>query len=277
MCKQITLLLLTVLLLSACSNKNYSVKTKSNATFDSTWYTGSAEIASYELKQSRYGEQRDGKAILISVTEDFNPKLQVKSDGLAGETIKVFKTNFIKRFTTGLYDYSTMTSTFVPVNTDSLQYPIKITCSSQDWCGQTWMQLNTAKNDFECVLNSYFEAESYRNFLTEKQFTIDQVFAQIKVNPSTLPQGKFQLYLPCLYYRFKHQSFQFVDAEGLLEAIDETRFSYQITSEKHFYSFTFSNAQPHVIYSFKSVDLTNPNQAASTTEAKLIHQEFLPY
>ena len=39
--------------------------------FKAHWFDGYAEISSYSIDQSRYGEIREGNAVLIYVTEDF--------------------------------------------------------------------------------------------------------------------------------------------------------------------------------------------------------------
>ncbi len=41
-------------------------------TFKQTWYAGKAELSTYNLQQARYGEIRNGEAVLIFVTEDFS-------------------------------------------------------------------------------------------------------------------------------------------------------------------------------------------------------------
>ena len=51
--------------------------------FASYWYQGKAEINVFDLQQSRYGEVRAGKAVLIFVTEDFSKSKQVKLDAPA--------------------------------------------------------------------------------------------------------------------------------------------------------------------------------------------------
>ncbi|MEK6765191.1 MAG: hypothetical protein AABY49_03040 [Planctomycetota bacterium] len=80
--------------------------------FHSYWYNYGAEITRFELEQSRYGEIHPGHAVLIFVTEPFLPDIQVKSDyeTSRGKSIPVLKLNFIKRFNTGIYDYSMMKS-----------------------------------------------------------------------------------------------------------------------------------------------------------------------
>lgn len=92
--------------------------------FTDYWYSGKAELSSYELKQSRYGEIRTGEVVLVFVTEPFSLKKQVKLDNptKAGkDNVSVLKLNQVRKFKTGIYDYSIMTSTFTPV--DLLEHP----------------------------------------------------------------------------------------------------------------------------------------------------------
>ena len=44
------------------------------------WYRGEAEITTYDLRQARYGELREGTAVLIQVSEPFLAEKQVKSN-----------------------------------------------------------------------------------------------------------------------------------------------------------------------------------------------------
>ncbi|MCA9563537.1 MAG: hypothetical protein KC561_08610, partial [Myxococcales bacterium] len=79
--------------------------------FDTYWYQGLAELNRYSLQQSRYGEIHEGEAVLIFVTEDFDTELQVKWDhGNRDNVVSVLKTNAYRRFYTGLYPYTMMTS-----------------------------------------------------------------------------------------------------------------------------------------------------------------------
>ena len=51
------------------------------------WYGGKAELNSYDLKQSRYGQIRNGEAVMVFVTEDFSKSKQVKLDYPNGATM----------------------------------------------------------------------------------------------------------------------------------------------------------------------------------------------
>jgi hypothetical protein len=105
--------------------------------FKSYWYSGKAEISSYKLDQSRYGEQHDGSAVLVFVTEDFSNDKQVKLDNpeaAVADKISVLKMNFTKNFVTGIYPYSMMLSVFKSVS-GNYTHAMKATMSSQEWCG----------------------------------------------------------------------------------------------------------------------------------------------
>ena len=111
--------------------------------FNDYWYNGEAEITSYKLEQARYGEMRDGKAVLVFVTEDFLPEVQVKADNYSKANTPILKLNATKNFNTGIYPYSIMQSTFYPVANN--QHALKISASVQEWCGHVYTNLIIAQ------------------------------------------------------------------------------------------------------------------------------------
>ena len=110
--------------------------------FDDYWYAGDAEITSYTLSQDRYGEIHDGQAVLVFVTEPFSPSANTKADRPDNKSVSVLKLNYTKKFNTGVYPYSMMNSTFFPI--DNGQHSMKISSSSQEWCGHTYCLLYTS-------------------------------------------------------------------------------------------------------------------------------------
>ena len=81
----------TVLILLACNDKAHYPTVEASVSsdtqpslrdkqFDDYWYNGTGEISSYELKQERYGQVRQGDIVLVFVTEPFSHKKQVKLD-----------------------------------------------------------------------------------------------------------------------------------------------------------------------------------------------------
>src|SRR5690606_11223144 len=80
-----------------CQAQTGSLPTVDAATFSSYWHQGKAEISSYQLDQSRYGRNHDGKAVLIFVTEDFSKNKQVKLENPqpdSRDAINVLKLNY---------------------------------------------------------------------------------------------------------------------------------------------------------------------------------------
>jgi len=118
-----------VLLLSSCNFENTKggdakssnserLKIDQNNEFSDYWFSGKAELNSYDLQQSRYGEIRDGEVIFIFVTEPFSLSKQVKLDNSLDsdkDRVSVLKLNESRKFKTGIYDYSILTSTFTPI------------------------------------------------------------------------------------------------------------------------------------------------------------------
>lgn len=161
------------------------------------WYQGEAEINSYRLTQQRYGQRRTGSAVLVFVTEPFGIEDQVKLDDPSAfddeDKKTVLKLNRIHRFTTGIYDYSLMQSVFTPVNLSTPERTLKTTTTVQDWCGQTFSQLNARDGKYEHRQFSYFEKEGD---LTQKLPLVlleDELFSLIRMNPAHLQGAKIEL------------------------------------------------------------------------------------
>ena len=169
--------------------------------FNNYWYSGEAEISSYKLEQARYGELREGKAVLIYVSDDFLPKIQVKADHQNAKNVSVLKLNATKKFNTGIYPYSIMQSTFYPISND--KHAIKVSSSMQEWCGHVYTQLNN-RDVFEIMSHSYFEGEADTSFTIEKSILENELWVQLRINPESLPTGELNIIPSFEYTRLRH-------------------------------------------------------------------------
>ncbi|WP_313115245.1 septum formation inhibitor Maf [Aequorivita sediminis] len=185
--------------------------------FKDYWYSGKAEITSYDLSQERYGEIRKGKAVNIFVSENFLPEEQVKADNDSKENISILKLNQTKNFNTGIYPYSVMTSTFSPIATQ--ENAIKISNSVQEWCGQVYMQLNN-RNDYEIKSHSYFADEGDKSYNLPKTWLENELWNLIRINPEELPTGNIALIPSFEYLRFYHHEVKFYNATASLKQGD---------------------------------------------------------
>lgn len=182
--------------------------------FKNYWFDGQAEITSYNLHQERYGEMRDGTAVLIFVTEDFLPDAHVKANKQAKTNLPILKLNKTKNFLTGIYPYSIMTSVFYPL--ENKDHALKVSTSVQEWCGHAYIQINN-RDRFEITSHSYFEGQADQNFNLEKAPLEDDIWTQIRLNPETLPQGEFMMIPSLEYSRLHHKELKAYKALGILE------------------------------------------------------------
>ena len=204
----------TVAMRTANPTETGSVATRTlSEEFKNYWYAGTAEITSYKLSQERYGELREGTAVNIFVTEDFLPKVQVKADGQSPNNIPVLKLNSTKKYITGIYPYSVMTSSFSPVQTKD--HALKVTHSMQEWCGQVYVQLNHDKN-FKILSHSYFEGEADQEIVLPKTLLESDLWSTIRLNPEELPVGDLTILPSFEYFRMSHQQISPLKATGNL-------------------------------------------------------------
>jgi hypothetical protein len=159
------------------------------------WHQGKAEVSRFDLEQVRYGQTYHGHAVLIFVKEQLLPETQVKFDGLATseKAVDVMKHIATRDFNTGVYPYSVMTSVFSPFE-DKGRHAYKVTGTTQDWCGQTFLQLNNRDGRFSVQYHSYFQSEGDQDFTVDQAFLEDDLWALVRTNPGALPVGDISLY-----------------------------------------------------------------------------------
>ncbi|WP_246454824.1 septum formation inhibitor Maf [Hyunsoonleella aquatilis] len=195
------------------SSETQKPKTPLTQEFKDYWYAGEAEITSFKLEQARYGEIREGNAVLIYVTEDFLPEAQVKADNQNPKNVPVLKLNATKNFNTGIYPYSIMQSTFYPVGNH--QHAIKISSSMQEWCGHVYAQMNN-REQFDIMSHSYFEGEADQRFKLEKTVLENELWTQLRINPQSLPTGNIEVIPSFEFTRLKHASIKAYEAKATL-------------------------------------------------------------
>ncbi len=238
--------------------------------FSDYWFAGTAEISSYKLSQSRYGEIREGTAVTVFVTEDFNPKLQVKADSQGEENISMLKLNLTKKFNTGIYPYSIMTSTFNPIN-DS-RHALKIANSVQEWCGQTYLQLNNESN-FEIKAHSYFESEADQELSLEKTWLEDELWNIIRLNPKELPVGEFTIIPAFETIRLAHKEIKAYNAIANIKTAKRDNIYILTYPElKKEIRITYQVDFPHTIESWEET-----HADGNMTTAKLMKRIQSPY
>ena len=222
---------------SGQTNKNHQATTSTetsviskNDTFNNYWYSGKAEISSYALKQARYGEIRDGEVVLVFVTEPFSLSKQVKLDNAqkaGNDNVSVMKLNHVRKFNTGIYDYSIITSTFTPINSKKHPFTIKATTSIQEWCGHTFTQLNLGDNTYNFKQFSYFEADGDQERTINAALLEEDLMTRIRINKGQLIEGEINLIPSTIYSRFNYKKMD-VEKATISKTTLENKLIYSI-------------------------------------------------
>lgn len=207
-----------VYILTGCEDKT----NEQAAYLAKEWYQGKAELNSYALTQARYGELREGEAVLIFVSEDMMTQKLVKPDSARHNSNEkqVLKMNFTKKFITGIYPYSMMLSVFTPASVSGNDRTYKASCSVQEWCGQSFSQLRRDGKSYHWELHSYFEKEGEQDFSFTTGFLEDEIWTRIRINPQTLPQGKIKVIPGLFWQRIAHTEMKAEDAVATRSSAD---------------------------------------------------------
>lgn len=251
----------------------------------SYWYAGTGELNHFNLSQMRYGEKREGEAVLVYVTEDFLTEKQVKKESGNMPSVSVLKLNMMKKFVTGIYDYSIMTSIFTPMEYTKHPATLKSTFSSQDWCGQSFSQMNLKGRDLNYQTRSYFQNEGDTAISMEATYVEEDIWTRARIEPQMLPLGKINMVPSQEFLRLNHGELKPEKAQATLYLqVSDTEQNREI----YIYTLTYpdlgrsiqlkiQSAFPFKILSWEEVLHADNPQKQQTTTATLTHSEHRPY
>jgi len=253
--------------------QNNSSERNLNEEFKEYWFSGKAEITSYKLDQSRYGEQREGTTTLIFVTEDFNTTEQVKANKKGNATTPVLKLNAVKKFPTGIYPYSIMQSTFYPINKND--HAIKVTASSQEWCGQMYAQLNNRAR-FEIQTHTYFEGQADQDVTMEQTWLENEIWTQLKIDPDKLPTGDLEIMPSLEFLLLNHKTIKPYSAFAEFYQKDELSvYKIHYPELKRDLKIYYNNQFPYSIEKWEVIiTINNKEYTTSAVKMKTIKSEY---
>lgn len=248
--------------------------------FNDYWHRGEAEVSSYRLEQARYGELRQGEAVLVFVTEPFSKEKQVKADNPGKDDYQVLKLNMEKKFPTGIYPYSMLNSSFVPIH-DAQAHAAKITATVQEWCGHAFLQINNRNGQFRVESRSYFESEGDQNYTLKSSWLEDELWAKIRLDPKLLPTGEQEAVPGLFYIRLLHKELKPYKAVFTKKDLGDGTSAYSIRYPELDRELTirYSNDFPHLIEGWEEtyVDGWGGNAQKLTSKAAKIKSLKLAY
>lgn len=267
--------------ITGCTDKSSLQKPESPAyetdAFKKYWYSGLAEMNTYNLEQIRYGEIHSGKAVLIFVSEDFSKSKQVKLDNPdsgGDDKVNVLKLNFTKNFVTGIYPYSMMFSVFTPIQYFDSPATPKVTMSAQEWCGHYFTQLNLNGNSYDLKSFSYFESDGDMDTSVKKHLLEDEIWNLIRIDPIFLPVGEFTIIPGLFHTRLHHFKMEPMKVTGSKDATDSTTV-YTLNYSNRVLAIKFENVSPYKIISWEETLISSNGNM--TTKAVLDKSMNLDY
>ena len=257
--------------------------------FTNYWYQGKAEISSYILLQSRYGQICEGNAVMIYVTEDFLNAKNVKKENHdigSGVGQPVLKLNFTKDFTTGIYPYHMMLSVFSPVNENEYAFALKTSGTVQEWCGQAYAQTISKNNSVFYLSHSYFQNENDFSTNFKKVVQEDELWNIIRLNPKMLPLGEVDILPGIWQQRLRHSPIEILEASCLLSNVSQlpnwlsvkvktVLYSIQYKKDKRKLNIYFEDAFPHKILGWEETYYEGKNSQNETTTRAIWHKTLI--
>ena len=170
------------------------------------------------------------------------------------------------------------------------KHPLKVVGTVQEWCGQTFMQLNHRDGAYALLLRSYFESEGDQSLSIPATWSEDGLWGLVRRGPALLPTGEFEV-LPGFHdVRMRHQpmraqkarassktlaSSDFVDRPHLLYALDYT------STQRHVQLYIEAEF-PHRVLAWQESEGTTllPGKragASDVTQATLTRSMLLDY
>lgn len=263
------------------TNKKASSDRPTVEKFNEYWFQGLAEISRFELEQARYNEIHKGDAILIFVTEEFLIDKQVKSEqGRKPGAVSVLKLNLVKKFNTGIYPYSIMTSIFTPVEREKFHQTLKVTTSIQEWCGHTFTQLNFRENKYHVFLRSYFMDEADQQYSIGPAQLEDDIWTLIRINPLSLATGDIEFIPGSQFSRLKHINQEVQEATATLtDHSDLYAYTVHYKDIPRILSIRFKKTFPYEIMEWEETSSPGnwADQSTLTTRAVRTHVMLVDY
>jgi hypothetical protein len=250
------------------------------------WTQGKAEVNVYELSQNRYKDNHPGQAISVFVTEDFLTDKQVKNEYYTNpKSTWTLKNIQIRKFTTGVYDYSLFSSVFTPIDRNTFPQSLKVTATSQEWCGTIFTQVNLRGEKYKYEQRSYFEKEGDVTDAIDKGVLEDELYTVLRMNPEFLPKGNFQIIPALNFMQLKHLKNSTYKANGSIRTYKESAFTGTKLNEyrviipelKRELRIVYENQAPYKIVGWLDTFPSAFDKKLRTTKATLKKQKMLPY
>ena len=191
------------------------INQETNNTFADYWKNGKIETTKYDLKEDSTSVGEGSLTFSINYVEGVN-----KTD-----SIQVLYSDFTGKIHKENYDYSAMTSSYLPLNQTLRPHAMKVINSVQEPSGNTFLELSQIPKSYEIIAKNTFKEKTKELFILERKNLEDELWAKIRMNPNDLPTGDIEIIPSFAYWQSVRKSPNIYEAKAELKDNVGTEFT----------------------------------------------------
>ena len=210
-----------------------------NKTFVDYWKNGKTEITKYELKENSISVGQGSLTFNVQYVEGVNKE----------DSIQVLHSDFTGKIHKENYDYSAMTSSYLPLNLTLSPHAMKVINSVQEPEGNSFLALSQIPKSYEIVAKNTFKEKTKEHYILERQHLEDELWAKIRLNPNDLPMGDIEIIPSFAYWQSVRKSPDIYEAKAELKDYAGTEF---IGKKLKIYSLDYPDLKRNLSIVFES-------------------------
>lgn len=191
------------------------INQETNKTFNDYWKNGKIEITKYELKEDSISVGEGSLAFSIDYVEGVN-----KTD-----SIQTLHSDFTGKIHQENYDYSAMTSTYLPLNLTIRPHVMKVINSVQEPTGNSFLALSQIPKYYEIIAKNTFKEKTKEHFVLERKNLEDELWSKVRMNPDDLPTGDIEMIPSFAYWQSVRKLPNIYEAKAELKDYTATEFT----------------------------------------------------
>ena len=191
------------------------INQENNKIFSDYWKNGKIETTKYELKEDSISVGEGSLTFNIDYVEGVN-----KND-----SIQVLHSDFTGKIHKENYDYSAMTSVYLPLNLTLRPHAMKVINSVQEPAGNSFLALSQIPKSYEIESKNTFKEKIKEHFIVERKNLEDELWAKIRMNPNDLPTGDIEIIPSFAYWQSVRKSPNIYEAKAELKDYIGTEFT----------------------------------------------------
>lgn len=159
------------------------INQETNKIFTNYWKNNKIELTKYELKEDSISIGESTLTFSIDYVEGVN-----KTD-----SIVTSQSDFASKIHNEKFNYSAMTSVYLPLNLSLRPHAMKVINSVQEAKENSFLQLSQIPKSYEIESENTFQQKSKQHFILERKNLEDELWAKIRMNPKDLPIGDIEI------------------------------------------------------------------------------------